>query len=95
MKVFIRESAEEDLDRIFAWIAKDNPRAATELLKRIQDKVNRLEIDSLVHMGRKAWWKAPENSSSILILSFTKLMILPAKSRCWRLFMARAIADLS
>ena len=53
MKVFIRESAEEDLDRIFAWIAKDNPRAATELLKRIQDKVNRLEIDSLVHMGRK------------------------------------------
>jgi hypothetical protein len=28
MKVVIREAAEDDLDRIFAWIAKGNPRAA-------------------------------------------------------------------
>ena len=26
MKVTVRESAEEDLHRIFSWIAEDNPR---------------------------------------------------------------------
>ena len=32
MKVIIRESAEDDLDRIFSWIAKDNPTAAAEMV---------------------------------------------------------------
>jgi toxin ParE1/3/4 len=52
MNVFIRESAEDDLDRIFAWIAKDNPTAAVEVVAQIRDRINLLEIDSLAHMGR-------------------------------------------
>ena len=45
MKVIIRESAEDDLDRIFAWIAKDNARAAAEMVWRIQQRINRLELE--------------------------------------------------
>jgi toxin ParE1/3/4 len=52
MKVIVREAAEDDLDRIFAWIAEDNPRAAVEMVSRIRDRINRLELDPLVHMGR-------------------------------------------
>ena len=28
MKVIVREKAEDDIDDIFQWIARDNPRAA-------------------------------------------------------------------
>ncbi len=52
MKIIIRESAEDDLDRIFTWIAKDNRRAAADLVSRIRDRINRLELDPLAHMGR-------------------------------------------
>jgi plasmid stabilization system protein ParE len=52
MKVIIRESAEDDLDRIFAWIAKDNPAAAADMVAQIRDRINLLEIDSLAHIGR-------------------------------------------
>jgi toxin ParE1/3/4 len=52
MKVIIRESAEDDLDRIFAWIAKNNPAAAADMVAQIRDRINLLEIDSLAHMGR-------------------------------------------
>ncbi len=52
MKVIIRESAEDDLNRIFAWIAKDNPGAAADVIARIRDRINLLEINSLAHMGR-------------------------------------------
>ncbi len=52
MKVIIREAAEGDLDRIFAWIAKDNPRAVADMVARIRDRINRLELDPLAHMGR-------------------------------------------
>lgn len=52
MKVIVREKAEEDLDRIFAWIARDNPRAAVDMLSRIRDQINLLELDNVAHMGR-------------------------------------------
>jgi toxin ParE1/3/4 len=52
MKVIVREKAEEDLDRIFAWIARDNPRAAADLVSRIRDHINLLELDNVAHMGR-------------------------------------------
>jgi toxin ParE1/3/4 len=52
MRVFVRASAEDDLDRIFAWIAKDNPRAASGMVARIRDRINLLELDALAHLGR-------------------------------------------
>jgi toxin ParE1/3/4 len=52
MKVIVREAAEDDIDRIFAWIAKDNPRAAADMVSRIRDRINRLELGPLAHMGR-------------------------------------------
>ncbi len=34
MKVIIRESADDDLDRIFEWIAKDNRSAAARMVAK-------------------------------------------------------------
>ena len=52
MKVLVREAAEDDLDRIFAWIADHNPRAAADTVSRIRERINHLELDALAHMGR-------------------------------------------
>jgi addiction module RelE/StbE family toxin len=52
MKVIIHEAVENDLDRIFAWIAKDNPSAAADVVSRIRERIRRLELDVLAHMGR-------------------------------------------
>jgi addiction module RelE/StbE family toxin len=52
MKVVLRHSALEDLDRIHAWISKDNPAAANEVVARIRDRISFLEIDALAQMGR-------------------------------------------
>ena len=52
MKVTFESAARDDLDRIFAWIATDNPRAALQMITRIEDKVMRLENPELAHMGR-------------------------------------------
>jgi toxin ParE1/3/4 len=52
MKVVVHESAEDDLDRIFQWIAKDNRSAAEKMVARIRDRINLLELDSLAKMGR-------------------------------------------
>ena len=51
MKVIVRESAEDDVDQVFARVAKDNPRVAVEVVSRIRKHVNRLETDSLAQMG--------------------------------------------
>ena len=52
MKVLLRQSAVDDLDRIFAWIAKDNASAAADMISRIRDRISLLELESLAHMGR-------------------------------------------
>ena len=50
MKVVIREAAYTDLERIFAWIAKDNPAAARAVVDRIFDAIDRLA--EFPRMGR-------------------------------------------
>ena len=35
MNIVVRAKADRDLDEIFAWIAKDNPKAAVETIQRI------------------------------------------------------------
>ena len=52
MKVVVREAAASDLDDIFDWISRDNPRAAAELVRRIRARINRLAISGLAHVGR-------------------------------------------
>jgi toxin ParE1/3/4 len=52
MKVVLRKAALEDLDRIYAWIAKDNPDAAVGMVLRIFDRISFLEIDALAQIGR-------------------------------------------
>jgi toxin ParE1/3/4 len=52
MKVIIREEAVDDLDGIFAWVARDDPAAAFELLRRIRERIERLATPGLSHMGR-------------------------------------------
>jgi len=52
MKVFVRAAAEEDLDRIYAWIAQDNPVVAARMVTKIRDRISFLEIDSLAKMRR-------------------------------------------
>lgn len=52
MKIIIRESAADDLDRIFSWIAQDSPRAAAAVIRRIRERSGRLATPGLEHMGR-------------------------------------------
>lgn len=52
MKVVVRERAADDIDRIHDWIAKDNPRAASEMVLRIRERIGLLELDALASMGR-------------------------------------------
>lgn len=52
MNVVIRQSAEDDLDRIVAWIAKDNQSAAARMVTSIRDRINFLETDELARIGR-------------------------------------------
>jgi toxin ParE1/3/4 len=52
MKVTFEPAARDELDSIFAWIEKDNPRAAFEMIARIEEKIMRLATPELTHMGR-------------------------------------------
>jgi toxin ParE1/3/4 len=52
MKVTFDPRARDELDHIFAWIAKDNFRAAVAMVARIEAKVMRLESPELTNMGR-------------------------------------------
>jgi plasmid stabilization system protein ParE len=51
MKVVIRAKAEDDLDAIAAWIAKDNPKAAAKAVFGIRDRIAQLEHTSLANVG--------------------------------------------
>jgi plasmid stabilization system protein ParE len=57
MKVVVRRKAEDDLDGVFEWISKDNPRAAREMIVRIRDRINLLEVNALARMGT-TWFRA-------------------------------------
>jgi toxin ParE1/3/4 len=52
MRVIFDDEALDDLQRIFAQIAQDNPTAGQDLIRRIFDKAERLGIPELKHMGR-------------------------------------------
>jgi toxin ParE1/3/4 len=53
MKVVIRESTYDDLDRIYAWIAKDRPRAADAVIDLILESADRLgRFPYMGHVGR-------------------------------------------
>ena len=52
MRLVFDEEALDDLQGIFAWIAKDDVGAATNLISRIFDRVERLIIPELTNMGR-------------------------------------------
>ena len=52
MRLVVDATAFRDLQDIGAWIAKDNPRAALNMIARIEDKVMRLESPELTYMGR-------------------------------------------
>lgn len=50
MKPIVRDSAFADLDKIYSWIAKDNPVAATFVTQQIFDSIDLLSL--FPHIGR-------------------------------------------
>jgi plasmid stabilization system protein ParE len=52
MKVTFEPAASDELDRVFAWIAKDSSGAALNTIARMEDKVMRLESPEPTYMGR-------------------------------------------
>jgi toxin ParE1/3/4 len=52
MKILVRAKADEDLDGIFAWISRENPHAAAEIIRRIRQRIGRLATPGLENMGR-------------------------------------------
>src|ERR1700691_3390057 len=52
MKIVFDDKALEDLREIRAWIARDSPRAADQLIARIFDKIEYLLEPELTYMGR-------------------------------------------
>ena len=52
MKVVVRAKADRDLDEIFAWIAKDNPAAARDMIQRIWNRIERLASSDFADSGR-------------------------------------------
>jgi toxin ParE1/3/4 len=52
MRIVFDDEAIGDLINIRDWIAKESPRAADELLKRIFDKIENLLAPELTYMGR-------------------------------------------
>lgn len=53
MRVIIREAAYGDLDRIYAWIAKDRPRSADAVIDRILESADRLgRFPYMGHIGK-------------------------------------------
>ena len=53
MRLLIRPEADADLDNIFEWIAKDNPRAATDMVRRIRAKLALLATTGFAEIGRR------------------------------------------
>jgi len=52
MRILFDDEAIHDLEKIRAWITKDSPRAANELIERIFEKIENLSAPELTYMGR-------------------------------------------
>ena len=93
MRVTFDPAASDELDSIFAWIAKDNPRAALDLVARIRVKVMRLETPELTHMGRPGLVEVRASFSNGRTSSSTKYTRIGTKLSLYPLSTApRAIA---
>ena len=55
MRITFGLAARDDLEHISAWIAKDSPRAALEMIARIEESVNRLATPALSNMGHPGY----------------------------------------
>jgi len=82
MKIVVRAKADEDLDSIFAWIARDNPRAAAGVIRRIRQRIGRLATPGLEHMGRPDLILEHASSSSRPTSSSTKCTKRAQRSKC-------------
>ena len=52
MRITFDPAANADLDGILAWIEKDSPRAAYDMIARIEARVTLLATPGLAYMGR-------------------------------------------
>jgi plasmid stabilization system protein ParE len=52
MRIVFDSEAIDDLTAIHAWIAKDSPRSADDLIGRVFDKIDNLLAPELTYMGR-------------------------------------------
>ena len=52
MRLRFDDEALDDLQSIFAWIAKDDPQAARRVVNRIFEKAERLMTPALTRLGR-------------------------------------------
>ena len=52
MRILVRPEADDDLDGIFAWIAKDSPRAASAMIQRIRTRLDLLASTGFAELGR-------------------------------------------
>ena len=52
MKILIRPEADDDLDGILAWSAKDSPRAASAMIERIRARLDLLASTGFAELGR-------------------------------------------
>lgn len=52
MRIIFADDATEDLRSIRAWITKNSPRAAREMVQKILDRISSLELPELIYIGR-------------------------------------------
>ena len=91
MKIIVREKADADLDHIFRWIAQNNPRAATDMIRRIRARIGKLETPSLSRMGRPGLEAGTRELVEPLISSSTRCTKHKARSISSMSSMARKI----
>jgi toxin ParE1/3/4 len=52
MKITFEPAAVEELEQIFNWIEKENPRSASAMIARIEAKIGRLAEPEFTYTGR-------------------------------------------
>ena len=52
MRIVFDARARDDIERLFAWIAADNPKAALDMVSRIEGRVRLLATPGFAQMGR-------------------------------------------
>jgi len=51
MKVVVRAQALDDIDDLYAWISRDNQAAALDMVRRVRERISRLQTEELTYMG--------------------------------------------